>query len=388
MSEQPLSGLLVLDLSNLYAGPMVSTILGDFGASVIKAEHPRGDDARRWGLSKDGVPLWWKFLSRNKKLIKLDLNDEADREIARELALQADVVIENYRPGRLEKWGLGYEELSALNPKLVMLKVTGFGQYGPMSQEPGFGTLAEAFSGFAYVTGQPDGPPTLPPFGLADGVAALTGAYAVTMALYWRDTKGGVGQYIDLALYEPLFTILGPQILEYDQLGVIQQRQGNRSPRTAPRNVYQTRDGHWIATSAGTQEIANRIFEVIERPELKDDPRFSTSQARIANSGEVDALVASWVREHDLDHVLSRFRQFQAPAAPVYDASQIRKDPHYLARETVIEVDDPELGRIAMQNVVPKLSRTPGRIKHTGKVEIGADQDFIEEVLAKKREEQ
>jgi crotonobetainyl-CoA:carnitine CoA-transferase CaiB-like acyl-CoA transferase len=387
MSEMPLEGLLVLDLSNLYAGPMVSTILGDYGATVVKVEHPRGDDARRWGLSKDGVPLWWKFLARNKELVKLDLNDEADRDVARELALRADVVIENYRPGRLEKWGLGYDDLASENPGLVMLKVTGFGQYGPMSQEPGFGTLAEAFSGFAFITGQPDGPPTLPPFGLADGVAALTGAYAVMMALYWRDVKGGTGQYIDLALYEPLFTILGPQVIEYDQLGVIQQRHGNRSPRTAPRNAYQTQDGHWIATSAGTQEIANRIFAVIERPELAEDPRFSTTQARLANADEVDELVASWVREHNLNHVLARFREFQAPAAPIYDASQIRQDPHYLARETIVEMDDPDLGRITMQNVVPKLSRTPGRIRHTGKVEIGADQDIIEELLQRKRED-
>lgn len=383
MTERPLTGVRVLDLSNLYAGPMVSTILADFGATVVKVEHPRGDNARRWGLSKDEVPLWWKFLARNKDLIALDLNESEDRETAKELARWADVLIENYRPGRMERWGLGYDVLSELNPRLVMLRVTGFGQYGPMKDEPGFGTLAEAFSGFAYITGQPDGPPTLPPFGLADGVASLTGTYAVMMALYWRDAQGGgVGQYIDLSLYEPLFGILGPQVVEFDQLAVKQERHGNRSPRTAPRNAYRTKDGHWIATSAGTQGIANRIFVAIGRPELSDDPRFATTQARIENSDEVDAVVADWVAEHDLDHVLERFRAEQAPIAPIYDASQIYRDPHYRERESIVEVDDPDLGPLVMQNVVPKLSRTPGSIRHTGRLAIGADQAEVLSRLA------
>lgn len=383
MTERPLTGVRVLDLSNLYAGPMVSTILADFGATVVKVEHPRGDNARRWGLSKDEVPLWWKFLARNKDLIALDLNESEDRETAKELARWADVLIENYRPGRMERWGLGYDVLSELNPRLVMLRVTGFGQYGPMKDEPGFGTLAEAFSGFAYITGQPDGPPTLPPFGLADGVASLTGTYAVMMALYWRDAQGGgAGQYIDLSLYEPLFGILGPQVVEFDQLAVKQERHGNRSPRTAPRNAYRTKDGHWIATSAGTQGIANRIFVAIGRPELSDDPRFATTQARIENSDEVDAVVADWVAEHDLDHVLERFRAEQAPIAPIYDASQIYRDPHYRERESIVEVDDPDLGPLVMQNVVPKLSRTPGSIRHTGRLAIGADQAEVLSRLA------
>jgi formyl-CoA transferase len=370
-----LEGVRVLDLSNLYAGPMVSTILGDFGATVVKVEHPNGDNARRWGLSKNDVPLWWKFLARNKELICLDLHSADDQDIVRDLAAWADVIIENYRPGRMERWNLGYEDLSRINPRLVMLRVTGFGQFGPMKDQPGFGTLAEAFSGFAYITGQPDGPPTLPPFGLADGVAASTGAYAVMIALYWRDTQeNGVGQYIDLSLYEPLFGILGPQILEFDQLGVIQERYGNRSPRTAPRNAYRTRDGHWTATSAGTQQIANRIFTAIGRPELSEDPRFSSTAARILNAEAVDRVVAEWMLAHDLNEVLAAFSAAQAPVAPVYDASQIYDDPHYRERESIVQVDDPDLGPIVMQNVVPRLSRTPGAIRHTGRLQIGANQ--------------
>ena len=379
----PLAGLTVLDLSNLYAGPMVSTVLGDFGATVIKAEHPRGDDARRWGLSKDGVPLWWKVLARNKQLVRLDLNEAADREVVRGLVRSADVVIENYRPGRMESWGLGYEDLAAINPAVVMLRVTGFGQDGPMSSQPGFGTLAEAFSGFAYITGQPDGPPTLPPFGLADGVAALTGTYAVMMALYWRDAGGGqVGQFIDLSLYEPLFAILGPQVIEYTQTSIKQERQGNRSPRTAPRNAYQTSDHHWVTMSAGTQEIANRIFRAIDSPELCADDRFSSSSARIEHSDAVDTLVATWVASHSLDEVLTRFRAENAPIAPVFDVSQIVEDDHYRFRNTITSVPDEDLDEVFMQNVVPKLSLTPGRILHAGRLQIGHDQERVLRGLA------
>lgn len=282
----PLQGIRVLDLSSLYAGPLIATTLGDFGADVIKAEHPRGDDARRWGLSKNDVPLWWKVISRNKRLVRIDLHHEEDRRAILELCREADVVVENFRPGRMEAWGLGFAELSAVNPRLVMVRVTGFGQTGPRKDEPGFGTLAEAFSGFAYLTGQKDGPPTLPAFGLADGVAAMTGTYATMMALYWRDAQGGGrGQVVDLSLFEPLFNILGPQIIEYQQLSVVQTRHGNRSPRTAPRNTYRTADGHWLSVSAGTQQIANRLLwdEGADVPRMMSiglHPRFSGQAGR------------------------------------------------------------------------------------------------------------
>lgn len=374
----PLDGIKVLDLSSLYAGPLIATNLADFGADVVKAEHPRGDDARRWGEAKDDIPLWWKVIARNKRLIVLDLNQAQDRETVRKLCAWADVIIENFRPGRMEQWGLGYEELKQINPKLIMVRVTGFGQFGPRSRDPGFGTLAEAFSGFAYLTGQTDGPPTLPPFGLADGVAALTGTYATMIALYWRDARdGGEGQVIDLSLYEPLFSILGPQVIEYSQLGVVQQRNGNRSPRTAPRNAYRTASGEWVAISAGTQQIANRVFAAIGRPDLSEDSRFSTPKARVIHANEVDQMVETWIQSHSFAEVMDRFQALEAPIAPVYATDQILRDAHYNARQSFLAVPDDDLGEVLMQNVVPKLSLTPGVIRHTGHTQLGADTALI-----------
>lgn len=374
----PLVGLRVLDLASLYAGPLIATTLGDFGAEVVKVEHPRGDDARRWGLTKGEVPLWWKVISRNKRLISLDLHLEEHREVVRNLCCWADVVVENFRPGRLEGWGLGYEALSAINPRLIMARVTGFGQYGPLSQQPGFGTLAEAFSGFAHVTGQSGGPPTLPPFGLADGIAAQCGTYAVMMALYWRDAKGGGrGQSIDLSLYEPLFGILGPQAIEHAQRGVVQERQGNRSRRTSPRNTYLTADDRWVALSGGTQKVVDRMLVVIGRPELREDSRFSSAGARARNADEIDGLIAGWIAAHPLEEVLVRFREIGAPIAPVYGIDQIVQDPHYLARESFVDVPDQDLGEARMQNVVPRLSLTPGEIRHPGRTPINADEDYV-----------
>ena len=243
-----LAGLRVLDVSTLFAGPMAATMLGDFGADVVKVEHPRGDPVRTHGASKDGVGLWGKVVGRNKRGITLNLSDAAGQEVFRRLAAGADVVIENFRPGTLERWGLGYEELSRDNPGLVLVRVTGFGQFGPYSSRPGFGTLAEAMSGFAAITGEPDGPPTLPPFGLADGISALTAAYATLAALRARDATGR-GQVVDLAISEPILTVVGPQPTVYDATGQVQQRTGNRSANNAPRNTYRTRDGRWVAVA-------------------------------------------------------------------------------------------------------------------------------------------
>jgi crotonobetainyl-CoA:carnitine CoA-transferase CaiB-like acyl-CoA transferase len=385
--QKPLEGIRVLDLSSLYAGPLIATNLGDFGAEVVKVEHPRGDDARRWGLTKkltDGtdVPLWWKSISRNKRLISLDLHLEADRDLVRRLCGWADVLIENFRPGRLEGWGLGPEELARVNPRLVVARVTGFGQTGPMRGQPGFGTLAEAFSGFAFITGEANGPPTLPPFGLADGVAALTGTYAVMMALYWRDAQGGgLGQTIDLSLFEPLFSILGPQAIEYAQNGTVQTRGGNRSKRTSPRNTYRTRDERWVALSGGTQQVVNRMLEAIGRAELKHDPRFASPRARAEHADELDALIADWIARHDLEMVLGRFRELEAPIAPVYDIAQILADEQYQARGSVVNIPDDDLGAATMAGIVPRLSRTPGEIRFAGRSALAHDQSEILEML-------
>ena len=377
-APRALAGVRVLDLSSLYAAPLVSTNLGDFGAEVIKAEHPRGDDARRWGLSKEGVPLWWRSLARNKQLLELDLNAEDCRTVVRRLAAGADVVIENFRPGKLDSWGLGYGDLSALNPRMIMVHMSGFGQTGPRRRQPGFGTLAEAYSGFAFVTGAEEGPPTLPPFGLADGVAGLTATFATMMALYWRDAGGGgVGQEIDVSLYEPLFAILGPQLAEYAALGVTQQRAGNRSPRTAPRNAYQTSDGQWTVLSAGTQAIANRIFRAIGRPEFAADSRFADAAGRRAHADLLEEIITGWMAAHTLEDVLARFASEQAPIAPVLGADQIYRDEHYRARESFVELPDSQIGSVAMANVVPRLSRTPGTIRHAGATVVGADTKAI-----------
>lgn len=373
-----LGGIRVLDVSTLFAGPFLATILGDFGADVIKLEHPRGDPARGHGLQKDGVPLWWKMLNRNKRTVTLYLGDPRGQRIFRRLAEQADVVIENFRPGTLEKWGLGWDDLHELNPRLILARVTGFGQFGPYSTRPGFGTIAEAMSGFAHITGSPDGPPTLPPFGLADGTTALTGATAVMMALYHRDARGGEGQMVDLAIIEPILSLLGPQPTVYDQLGVIQGRTGNRSVNNAPRNTYLSRDGRWIAVSTSAQSIAERVLTLVGRPDLTKEPWFSSGHERAAHADLLDGVVAAWIAERTADEVISSFEQAGAAAIPIYDVSDVMADPQYQALGTIAEVPDPELGSVKMQNVLYRLSATPGEIRHAGRP-LGAD---TAEVLA------
>lgn len=371
-----MNGLKVLDMSTLYAGPLIATLLGDHGADVIKVEHPRGDDARRWGAKKGEVSLFWKVLSRNKKCIAIDLNQPEGQEIIKQLVIDCDVLIENFRPGRMEKWGLGWDELHAINPKLIMIRVTGFGQQGPYSSFAGFGTLAEAMSGFAYVTGEHDRPPTLPPFGLADGITGITGAFAASAALLKRE-KTNKGEMIDLALYESLMWILGGHIIEFDQLGIIQERSGNQSTRTSPRNTYQTSDGKWIALSASSESIAERVFKAIGRPELIEEPKFNTNQHRLMHRDEVDAIIMDWAMKHTQEEALEILRKADAAVAPIYDISQIVADPHFLHRKSIETVDDPELGKITMQGVFPTFADHHGSIRWPGPHEIGAHTDEI-----------
>jgi formyl-CoA transferase len=284
----------------------------------------------------------------------------------KELVRDADVLIENFRPGRMEGWNLGPEVLHELNPGLVIVRTTGFGQTGPYAQQPGFGTLAEAMSGYAHMNGWPDRPPALPPFALADGIAALTGCFAVMFALWWRDHGGGRGQVIDLAIYEPLFWILGPQILVYDQLGIVQTRMGNKTPFSAPRNAYRTKDGRWVGLSASTQSIAERVMKVVGRPELIDKPWFSDPAGRVEHAAELDEIIQGWIGERTTQEVLKEFTEHEAAIAPVYSIQDIAQDPQYLARETITTVAHPKLGPLRMQNVIPRLSETPGRINHPG----------------------
>ena len=362
----PLTDVTVLDIASFMAAPMAAMWLGDFGANVIKVEHPSGDMMRGWGSSKDGVPLFWKMVGRNKKSVTLDLHRAEGQELLKKMVARADVLVENFRPGRLAGWGLDYPSLSAINPRLVMLSISAFGQTGPYSHRAGFGTLGEAMSGYAHITGEPDGPPTLPGFGLADSVTGMCGAYAVMVALHERDRSSGLGQHIDLAIYEPLMTILGHQFIEYDQLGVVAGRLGSRLPFAAPRNIFKTKDGRWLAMSCSAQSVYERACRSIRRPDLIEDARFADNAARTKNHDALDSIFAEWIGARTADEVLRTLNDDGAAIAPIYDVSEIFHDPHFAARGNIASVADPELGTIRMQNVVSRLSRTPGRIDHAG----------------------
>ncbi|TGB14037.1 CoA transferase [Streptomyces sp. MZ04] len=375
-AQAPLTGLRVLDLATLFAGPLAATMLGDFGAEVVKVEHPtRPDPSRGHGPSKDGVGLWWKLLGRNKRTMTLDLSTPGGRATLLRLAATADVIIENFRPGTLEKWDLGWEELSAANPRLVLTRVTAFGQFGPYARRPGFGTLAEAMSGFAAITGEPDGPPTLPPFGLADSVAGLATAYAVMTALAARD-RTGRGQVVDMAIIEPILTVLGPQPLWYDQLGHVQPRTGNRSTNNAPRNTYRTADGSWVAVSTSAQSIAERVLRLVGRPDLIDEPWFASGAERARHADVLDDAVGGWIGRRTRAEVIEAFEKAEAAVAPIQDVRDVMTDPQYQALNTLTTVPDPELGPLRMQNVLFRLSETPGGIGWAGRPH-GADTDAV-----------
>ncbi|MFI7133236.1 CaiB/BaiF CoA transferase family protein [Nonomuraea sp. NPDC050153] len=384
-----LADLRVIDAATLFAGPSAAMMLGDFGADVIKIEHPRrGDPSRGHGASVprkragtdepvDGVGLWWKTLARNKRAAAVDLSRAEGQEILRRLAERSDVLIENFRPGTLERWNLAPEDLLELNPRLIVARMTGFGQFGPMAKQPGFGTLAEAMSGFAAMTGQPDGPPTLPPLALADGIAGLAMSYAIMVALRARE-QSGRGQVIDLAIIEPILGILGPQMTAYQALGVVPRRTGNRSSSNAPRNTYRTRDGRWLAISTSAQPVAERVVTLVGRPDLVEQPWFASGSGRVQHVDELDEAVASWIAERDADEVIARFEEAQAAVAPIYDVSDIAEDPQYAALRTFVEVPDEELGSVTLQNVMFRMSDTPGEIRWPGRP-LGRDTD---EVLA------
>jgi crotonobetainyl-CoA:carnitine CoA-transferase CaiB-like acyl-CoA transferase len=372
----PLAGIRVVELATLFAGPVAGAFLGDFGADVIKVEHPRKPDpSRGHGPGKDGVGLWWKVLGRNKRTITVDLSMLDGADVLRRLVADADVLIENFRPGTLERWGIGPRELLAANPQLVMARVSGFGQAGPYARRPGFGTLAEAMSGFAAATGEPDGSPTLPPFGLADSIAGLATAFAVNLALTAR-TSSGAGQVVDVAIIEPIMAMLGPQITWYDQIGYQQPRLGNRSNNNAPRNTYRCADGSWVAVSTSAQSIAEQVMTLVGRPDLVSQPWFGSGAQRAAHADELDAAVAGWVAAHSRDEVLAAFEAAQAAVAPIYSVPDILTDPQYAALGTVTTVEDPELGPVRMQNVPFRLSATPGAIRFAGRAH-GADTDAV-----------
>lgn len=375
--DRPLRGVRVIDASTLAAGPLVATTLGEYGAEVIKVEQPgAGDPLRTWGELKDGVGLFWKSVSRNKKSVTLDLRRAEGQELFHRLLDVSDVVVMNNRPSALAKWGLDYESLHEEHPRLVVLHVTGYGRGGHKSDLPGFGTLAEAMSGFAHVTGEPDGPPTLPPFFLADGVASQSAAAAVMIALYHRDVHGGGGQLVDVNLIEPLARLIETATLAYSHLGKIPGRVGNMLPASAPRNAYRTADGMWVAISSASPNIALRVYRAIERPELSEDPDYAEPVQRQARAAEVDELVADWIRERTLAEVMAVFERAEVAAAPIYDAQQLLADQHLQSRRSFVQVNDPDLGSMTVQAPVAQLSETPGGVEYLGRP-LGADNEAV-----------
>ncbi|MEU8205312.1 CoA transferase [Streptosporangium sp. NPDC049046] len=376
MEDGPLTGLRVIDVSTILAGPLCCQILGDQGAEVVKVEHPvAGDGMRGHGPSKDGVPLWWKEISRNKRTIGLSLSVPEGAQLFLELAKTADVVVENFRPGTLERWGVGPETLHEINPRLVIVRITGFGQEGPYAARPGFGTLAEAMSGFAHLTGEADGPPTLPAFGLADSICGIAASSATMMAL-WARERTGRGEVVDINLLEPIMTAVGPHATVYDQLGVIGRRQGNRSGNNSPRNTYRCKDGSWVAISTSAQSIAERVMTLVGHPEVITEPWFASGRQRAAHADLLDAHVGGWIAERTREEVMAEFERVGAAAAPVYDARDLAEDPHVTGTGMLTRVPDEDLGSVLMHNVMWRMPGAPGRVRFTGRP-LGADTDEI-----------
>jgi formyl-CoA transferase len=357
----PLAGVRALDLSRLFAGNVLTQILGDFGAEVIKVEPPAGDTLRAW-RTKD-VQTHWKIYSRNKKSLGLELRKPAARDLLLDLVPSAAMFLESFRPGTLEKMGLGPDVLLGRNPKLVIVRISGFGQDGPYKRRPGFGTLIEGMSGFAAINGFADREPVLPPMYLADAVAGIYGASAATIALREVERNGGRGQVVDLSLLDPLFAVLSPQAANYRLTGKVKPRTGSRSTNTAPRNVFRCKDGKFVGLSASTQKMYERTLRAIGRPELVDDPRFRTNADRLANADALEGIIGAFIAERTQAENVGFFEQAEVTIGPIYDITQILEDPHVVERELVADYPDPDMGTLPMHHVVPRLSGTPGSIR-------------------------
>jgi len=379
----PLHGVRVLDLSRLVAGNMLTLFLADFGADVIKVEREGvGDDLRNW--REAGQPVYWKVYGRNKRSMTLDLKSEPGLATLRRLVRHADVFVENFVPGGLEKMGLAPDALLALNPRLVVVRVSGWGQTGPYSRKPGFGTLVEAMSGFAHLNGYPDRPPVLPPLALADMIAGIYGAAGVLTALRVAEREGK-GQVIDLSLFEPIFSFIASEAAKYRLTGQATMRSGNQSSHTAPRNVYACSDGRYVALSGSMQSMAMRIFDTIGRPDLKTDPRFVDNDARVANRDELDAIIGEFIRSRTQEENLRLFEQAGVTVGPVCSVADLLDHPFVQGRQAIVSLEDPDLGEVPMHNVIPRLGTTPGGFyrpapalgEHTA--EILAELDALEE---------
>ncbi|HEV2676400.1 MAG TPA: CoA transferase [Aliidongia sp.] len=370
----PLDGLRVLDFSRLVAGNMLTLQLADFGAEVIKLEPDMGDPLRHW--RENGVSAYWKVYGRNKKSVRLDLRSDEGKALLARLIPTAHVLVESFRPGSMEAAGFGPDAVAGLNPKLVFVRISGFGQTGPYAQRPGFGSLVEAMSGFASKNGFADKPPALPNFALADMVAGIQGAFAVMVAVRAAERPEGKGQVVDLSLLEPLHSTLGPEAAAWRITGSIPPRSGNRASITAPRNIYATADGGWVALSASTQAMTERLFRAIGRADMLDDPRFRTNSDRLAHVDEVDAVVGAFIGAKTLAENLGFFGAAEVTVGPVYDASGFETDPHVRGRGVLVEMEDAELGSVPMHAVVPRLSGTPGALRRPAP-DLGADETEI-----------
>lgn len=367
-SSGPLAGLRILDISTVIAGPVAATFLADLGAEVVKAELPkRGDPLRGLPPFKDDVPLWWKVTNRNKRGITLDLRKPGGKALLERLLPQFDVLVENFRPGTLDGWGLDKEWLFSVNPKLTILRTTGFGQTGPYRNKPGFARVFESLSGFAHLCGEADGPPLHAGFPIADSVAGLFGAMGILSALYHRlEHPDSPGQEIDLSATEAMFRLLDFLPIEYDQLGIVRGRSGNFSQYTAPSNVYRTKDGHWASIAASTQSIFERLARAMGRADLIEDPRFATNPERVNHRAEIDGIVAEWAASKNMCELIALLDNAEVGFSPIHSIDEIFEDPQFKAREVIVGVQDAELGNIRMQNVVPRLSETPGSIRSAG----------------------
>jgi len=370
----PLKGLRDLDVGTMIAAPLACTLMADFGADVIKVEHPTlGDTMRSRPPDKEGVSLAWKVMGRNKRTISLDLSIPEGQEILKQLVKKSDVLVENFRPGTLERWNLGYDVLSKVNPRLIMTRISGYGQTGPYNKRAGYGTVAEAMSGIPSYTGFPDRPPSMFAIPMGDSVAATFAALATMCAIFERDQGGSAkGQEIDVSLFEPLFRYADVQTIAFDQLGMVRQRMGNRNVTDAPRNAYRTRDDRYIAISGGADSTFRRLAEAMCMPNLPKDPRFVDAFSRQANADVLDDIVAGWFLLHNCDHILHLFNEKDVVAGAIYDIRDIFADPQFSSRDTIVDVEDRDFGSVKMPNVIPRFVRTPGKIRHTGR-QLGED---------------
>ncbi len=363
----PLKGIKVIELGTLIAGPFCSRILAEFGAEVIKIEAPDGgDQLRQWRKMYQGTSLWWYAQARNKKSVTVNLRTGEGQDIVRKLAVNADLVIENFRPGALEKWNLGWEQLSKLNSRLVMVRLSGYGQTGPYRDRPGFGTVAEAMGGMRYVTGYADRPPVRLGISIGDSIAALYGVIGAMMALHHRNINGGRGQFVDVALYEAVFSVMESLVPEFDVLGFVRERAGNALPGIVPNNTYPTRDSKFVIVGANNDSIFKRMMTAIGRADLADDPRLATNAGRVARTEELDRAIAEWTQQHDLDYVLAVLEKAEVPASMVYSAADIVRDAQYLARGMIEEHILPDGKEVKLPGIVPKLSDTPGATEWVG----------------------